>query len=146
MLPGVWESTREWTSTLSNELPLWKLESKWIPEFSKSNFRGENSLDWSFRYTIRNILECRCLKWARMTNLGNQNTSYGQKKGQKSNCRFDSWPLKVRNLPNLLACKWHATYRWEALDRLQLLFKSQFNQRFAHKVMGFQNRGKSQFW
>jgi hypothetical protein len=29
---GVWESVREWTSTLPNELPLWELESWWSPD------------------------------------------------------------------------------------------------------------------
>jgi hypothetical protein len=27
--------------------------------------------------------------------------------------KFDSWPLKVRNRPNFLAFRWHATYRWK---------------------------------
>ncbi len=34
--------------------------------------------------------------------------SYGQKKGQESNCQFDSRPLKVGNCSDFLACKWHA--------------------------------------
>jgi len=29
--------------------------------------------------------------------------------------QFDSPPLKVKNHPNFLACKWRATYRWKAL-------------------------------
>jgi hypothetical protein len=32
-------------------------------------------------YIIEKILERRCLKWARMTQLDIWNTSYGQKKG-----------------------------------------------------------------
>jgi len=32
-----------------------------------------------------------------------------------SNCQFDSRPLKVRNRPDLPACRWHATYCWKAL-------------------------------
>jgi hypothetical protein len=51
-----------------------------------------------------------------MTHLDTSNTSYGQKKGQESNCQFDSQPLKVRNRPTSLVCKWHATYRWKAFD------------------------------
>ncbi len=31
-------------------------------------------------------------------------------------CQFDSQPLKVGNQPDFLACKWHATYYWKALD------------------------------
>jgi hypothetical protein len=44
------------------------------------------------------------------------NTSYGQKKGQESNWQFDSQPLKVKNHPNFLRCRWHAMYHWKALD------------------------------
>jgi hypothetical protein len=34
-----------------------------------------------------------------MTHLGTENTSYGQKKSQESNCQFNSRPLKVKNHP-----------------------------------------------
>jgi len=51
-----------------------------------------------------------------MTHLDTWNTNYGQKKGRESNWQFDSWPLKVRNRPNFLMCKWRATYCWKALD------------------------------
>jgi hypothetical protein len=52
-----------------------------------------------------------------MTHLDIWNTSYGQKKGRESNWQFVSSPLKVRNRPNFLACKWCATYRWKALNK-----------------------------
>ncbi len=29
---------------------------------------------------------------------------------------FDSWPLKVKNRPDFLVCRWRATYHWKALD------------------------------
>jgi hypothetical protein len=58
-----------------------------------------------------------CLKWACITHLDIWNTSYGQKKGQKSNWQFDSRPLKVGNRPNFLACRRLATYCWKALDQ-----------------------------
>jgi hypothetical protein len=51
-----------------------------------------------------------------MTHLDTLNTSYGQEKGKESNWQFDSWPLKVRNHPNSLACKWRVTYHWKALN------------------------------
>jgi hypothetical protein len=70
----------------------------------------------NFFYIIREILEHRCLKWACITHLGTWNISYGQKKGRKSNCRFDSWPLKVENCPDFLVCRWHAIYRCKFLD------------------------------
>ncbi len=59
----------------------------------------------------------RCLKWACMTHLDIWNTSYGQKKGQESNWQFDFLPLKVGNQPNFLAFRWHAKYRWKALNK-----------------------------
>jgi hypothetical protein len=116
MLLRVQESVREWTPTLPSELPFWELKSQWIPEFSEGNFRDQNSLDWRFPYIIENLLEHRCLKWAHMTHLGTSNISYGQKKGQESNCQFDFRPLKVKNLPDSLAWRWRVTYRWKALN------------------------------
>jgi hypothetical protein len=37
-------------------------------------------------------------------------------KGQESNWKFDSRPLKVGNRPDFLMCKWRATYRWKTID------------------------------
>jgi hypothetical protein len=116
MLSGVQKSVKEWTFTFPNELPFWELESQWILESSKGNFRGQNPLDWRVIYIIRKILKLRCLKWSFMIHLDIWNTSYGQKKGRESNWQFDSRPLKVGNRPDFLVCKWHVTYRWKALD------------------------------
>jgi hypothetical protein len=30
--------------------------------------------------------------------------------------KLDSWPLKVRNRPNFLTCRWHSRHRWKAFD------------------------------
>jgi hypothetical protein len=117
MLPRVQKNVREWTLTFPRELPLWELESRWTPKSSKSNYRSQNPMDWGIPYIIRNLLEIKCLKWVRMTHLETSNTRYGQKKGQESNRQFDSRPLKVRNCPNFLVCKWLATYHWKALDK-----------------------------
>ncbi len=45
------------------------------------------------------------------------NTSYGQKKGRESNWEFDFRPLKVKNRPDFLACRWRATYHWKDLNK-----------------------------
>jgi hypothetical protein len=95
MLSGVWESVREWTLTLPNELP---------------HFKGQNPLDRKVAYIIRKLLESRCLKWVRMTHLDSWNISYGQKKDHKSNWQFDSRPLKVGNCLNFLAWRCYVTY------------------------------------
>jgi hypothetical protein len=67
-------------------------------------------------YIIEKLLELRCLKWAHIAHSDIWNTSYGQKKGWESNCQFDSRPKKVKNRPNLLGYRQHATYCWKALD------------------------------
>jgi hypothetical protein len=61
-------------------------------------------------YIIRNLLECKCLKWACIAHLDIWNTSYGQKKG------WESRPEKVGNRPDLLVYRRRATYRWKALN------------------------------
>jgi len=100
--------TPKWAPTLGIGVPM-------DFQIFRGLFRGQNSLDWRVPYIIENLLERRCLKWAWMTNLDTSNTSYGQKKGRKSNCQFDSRPLKVENRPDFLACRWRATYHWKAL-------------------------------
>jgi hypothetical protein len=114
---GVKESVREWTLTLPKELPFWELESWWTPKCLENNCKGQNPMVLGIFYTIGNLLKLRCLKWARMTHLDIWNTSYGQKKGRKSNWRFDSRPLKVGNRPDYLMCRWCATYFWKDLDK-----------------------------
>jgi hypothetical protein len=66
---GVWGSVREWTLTLPRQLSLWEIESRWTPETSESDFRGQNSMACGIFYIIRKLLERRCLKWARITHL-----------------------------------------------------------------------------
>jgi len=51
-----------------------------------------------------------------MIHLSTYNTSYGQKIGRESKCQFDSRPLKIKKLFKFHARKWHATYRWKALN------------------------------
>jgi hypothetical protein len=46
MLLGMWESVKEWTSTLPSEFPLWELEFWWTPKFSKSNYMGQNRIEY----------------------------------------------------------------------------------------------------
>jgi hypothetical protein len=65
---------------------------------------------------IGKFLERRCLKWACIAHLDIWNTSYGQKKGRESNWQFDSQPLKIRNRPDFVGCRWHATRHWKSLD------------------------------
>jgi hypothetical protein len=82
----------------------------------KKRSQGSKPIGLKVFYIIRKLLKLKCLKWGRMTHLDIWNTSYGQKKGWESNWQFDSRPLKVRNQPDFLVCRWHATYCWKALD------------------------------
>jgi len=56
-----------------SELPLWELESWWIPNSLENDYRGQNQLD-RVPYIIGKLLECRCLKWAHMTHLDTYKT------------------------------------------------------------------------
>jgi hypothetical protein len=68
------------------------MESRWIPETLESDFKGQKSMACGFFHIIGKLLERKCLKWARIAHLDIWNTSYDQKKGQESNCQFDSQP------------------------------------------------------
>jgi hypothetical protein len=91
-------------------------ESAKTPEISEFNYKGQNTSHWGVLYIIGKLSKRRCQKWARMTHLDIWNTSYGKKKGQESNCQFDSRPPKVGNRPDPEACRWSATRRWKALN------------------------------
>jgi len=92
------------------------MKSRWIPETSESDCRGQTSMSCGVLYIIRKLLKRKCLKWAPIAHLNIWNTRYGQKKGRESNCQFDSWPQKVRNRPDLLSYRGRVTYRWKALN------------------------------
>jgi hypothetical protein len=93
------------------------MESRWTFEISESDCRGQNSMDCGVFYIIGKLLKRRCIKWAHIAHSNIWNTSYGQKKGQESNCQFDSRPLKVKNRPLLDVWFGNATRRWKALDK-----------------------------
>jgi len=101
--------TPKWT-------PLWDSKSLWNFEFSNSDLRGQNSLDWKIPCTIGIFLKLKCLKWAFMTHLNTYNKNCGRKKGWELKSQFDSRPLKVRNCLELRVCKWCPTYHWKSLN------------------------------
>jgi hypothetical protein len=49
------------------------------------DYRRQNTSPWRVLYTAVNVLKCRCSKWPRMSHLDICRTSYGRKKGWKSN-------------------------------------------------------------
>jgi hypothetical protein len=92
------------------------MESRWTPKTSESDCRGQTSMYCGVLYIIGKLLKRKCLKWAHFAHLDICNTSYGQMKGQESNCQFDSRPQKVGNRPDLLIYRGRVTYHWKALD------------------------------
>jgi len=92
------------------------MKSRWTLETSERDCRGQTSMDYGVLYIIGKLLKRKCLKWARIAHSDIWNTSYGQKKGQESNCQFDSRPLKVWNRPLPDVRFWSATRSWKALD------------------------------
>jgi hypothetical protein len=92
------------------------LESSRTLENSELDCRGQNTSHWSVLSIIEKVLKCRCPKWPCMSHLDICSPSYGQKKGQESNCQFDSRPLKVGNRPNLDVRRGSVTWRWKALE------------------------------
>jgi hypothetical protein len=60
--PGSVEECEWMNLTLTNELPLWELESQWTPKFLERNCKGQNPLDLNIIYIIGKPLESQCLK------------------------------------------------------------------------------------
>jgi hypothetical protein len=125
MLPGVQETTREWTPTLPSELSLWELESQWTPESSEGDCKNQNSLNWKVFYIIAKLLEYKCLKWAHMTHLGTKTQVVAKRKAGSQIVNLNSQLpsvspeiTKIENHIDSLACKWHATYYWKTFDIL----------------------------
>jgi len=102
-----WMSQPHFEASVRMRLTLPKvgnLESSGTPAISELNCRGQNTSPWDVFYTVGKALKCRCRKWPRMSHLDICSTSYGQKKGQESNCQFDSRPQKVGNRPDPTVC------------------------------------------
>jgi hypothetical protein len=97
------------------EMGTW--ESFGTPKSSEFDCRGQNTSPWGVLHVIKKLSKCNCRKWPCMSHLDICSSSYGKKKGQESNCQFDSRPLKVGNRPDLDVCRWSATRRWIVLKK-----------------------------
>jgi len=93
--PGSAKRCEERTLTLPSELPCWELESRWTPKCLESDYKGQNPMTRRILYIIGKLLKRKCQKWARIIHLDIWNTSYGQKKGQESNCRLGITPISL---------------------------------------------------
>ncbi len=108
----LWEECED--ETHIPEMGTWEFAG--ILKILEFDFRGQNTLHGSVLYIIEKLLKRRCRKWARMSHLDIYSTSYGKKKGQESNCQFDSRPPKVGNRPDRDACRWSVTRCWKAFN------------------------------
>jgi hypothetical protein len=59
---GINPHTPKWT-------PIWELEPRWTPKFSKGDYKGQYSLNWRVLYIFGKILDPRCLIWACTSHL-----------------------------------------------------------------------------
>jgi hypothetical protein len=66
----VWESVREWTPHIPKWAPILGIGVLMDFWFSESDCRSQNPLDRRVPYIIEKLLEPKCLKWARMADLG----------------------------------------------------------------------------
>ncbi len=121
-------------------------ESFGTPKNLKRDCSGQNTSHWDVFYIVGKVLKCRCPKGPCMSHLDICSTSYGRKKGQESNCQFDSRPLKVENQPDSGACRWSETHPWKALEEsynfgLDLVsIRVRGEKLWAPKVPGVQTR------
>jgi hypothetical protein len=109
------------------------MESSGTPKNSEDDLRGQISLPWCVLYINEKLWKRRCPKWSRIGHLDIYNPSYGQKKGRKSNCQFDSRPLKVRNRPLPDVTSRSVTRRWKVLNE---------SYNFGLKLIPIQVRGE----
>ncbi len=68
----------------------WDSESSGTPECLELDSKGQKTLHWGVPGVIEKVLKRRYRKWLRIGNSDICSPSYGQKKGQESNCQFDS--------------------------------------------------------
>jgi len=140
MLLVMWESVREWTSKLPNELPFWELESQLTLESSKGHCKGQISI------RLKNSLYHWKYLGTKMSEMGSHDPfeylKYKLWLKEKSGIKLSIWlpTIKSWELPwfTCVQVVCHILLnrsRW----KLQLCFKLHFNQRSAQKNMGFQS-------
>jgi len=118
------------------------MEFRWTPKILENNFRGQNSMACDVLYIIGKLLECRCLKHARIFHLDIWNTSYGQKKGWESKLPVWLPTRKSRESTQFTCMQTTCNILSESSQQgLQLCFRPHADLRFACKVMGLQSRG-----
>ncbi len=76
------------------------------PENSEFDYRSQNTLPWSFFYTVGKFLRCRYWKWPCMSHLDIYNTSHGRKKaGVKLTVWFSTTKRQELTQPRFVLVK-----------------------------------------
>jgi len=114
-------------------------ESFGIPKILKFDCKGQNISHWDVLYIIGMLLKLRCRKWPHMGHLDICSTSYGKKKGRKSNWQFDSRALKVNPTP-VRAGQVRSTIG-KLSRRATVCFRTHLNRRSEQRVMTSQSLG-----
>jgi hypothetical protein len=121
----------------------------WSPkrtlESSERDCRGQISWPQRVLYIIEKVLKCRCPKWPRMSHLDICSTSYGQKKGQESNCQFERKRLPTTKSRESTRLTWLQATCHISLESsrrgLQLCFRPHHNRRSTKEAMRPQSPG-----
>ncbi len=66
--------------------------------------------------SLKIFLKCTCLKWACMTHLDTEHTSYSQNKGWGVKLAIWLPTTKSQESLDFLTCRWCVTYRWKIID------------------------------
>jgi hypothetical protein len=69
-----------------------------------------------------------------------------KRRGQKSNCQFDSWPLKFKNRLDSLAYRWRARYHLKALNKTTTSLQILPQLKVCTQSYGSPKLWESQFW
>ncbi len=86
---GVKASVREWTFTLPRELPPWELESRWTLECSKSDYKGQNLMDWRIFLYHWKTIEMQMSQMGLHDSFGHLKHKLWPKEGPRSNLTPD---------------------------------------------------------
>ncbi len=117
---------------------------KWTLKFSESDCRGQNPSVWRVLYIIGKLLKRKCLKWARMTHVDIWNI----RPKERSRVKLVVWLSTTKSQESTqfpcVKMAWDISLK-SSQRGLQLCFRPHCNQRFAHKIMGLQNRKSPNF-
>jgi hypothetical protein len=146
MPPGVWESMREWTPTLPNELPLWEFGVLMDYQIFREWLQRSKPI-W-----LRSSLYYWKTFGMKMSKMGSHDLfehfkhKLWPKEGPRVKLPIWLPTIKIQESPWFPFVQMACNILLEISHRgLKLCFKPHLNRRFAHKIMGFQSHGSPNF-